>query len=142
MRQVAVRASPFASEVGTVCVMWPPELCGVQPAMQSIFGPASRRNLEDALARHPKLRIYLMHAGWPFLADTKAILQLYPQVYVDLASFAFNPGIPRAEFYGYLQELLRARDVVTSKARMRDAPFSYKVHFRCKVLDTLEGSAL
>jgi predicted TIM-barrel fold metal-dependent hydrolase len=64
--------------------------------------------LEDALVRHPKLRVYLMHAGWPFLAETKAILQLYPQVYVDLASFAFNPGIPRAEFYGYLQELLRA----------------------------------
>ena len=64
--------------------------------------------LEEALVRHPKLRVYLMHAGWPFLAETKAILQLYPQVYVDLASFAFNPGIPRAEFYGYLQELLRA----------------------------------
>jgi len=64
--------------------------------------------LEEALVRHPKLRVYLMHAGWPFLAETKAMLQLYPQVYVDLASFAFNPGIPRAEFYGYLQELLRA----------------------------------
>ena len=65
-------------------------------------------DFEPALARHAKLRAYLMHAGWPFLAETKAILQLYPQVYVDLAAFAFNPGIPRAEFYGYLQELLRA----------------------------------
>jgi hypothetical protein len=63
---------------------------------------------EEALARHPKLRVYLMHAGWPFLAETKAIMQLYPQVYVDLASFAFNPGIPREEFYDYLQALLRA----------------------------------
>ena len=64
--------------------------------------------LEDALVRHPKLRAYLMHAGWPFLAETKAIMQLYPDVYADLASFAVNPGIPREEFYGYLQDLLRA----------------------------------
>jgi uncharacterized protein len=64
--------------------------------------------IEPALARHAKLRVYLMHAGWPFLAETKAILQLYPQVYVDLGSFAFNPGIPRAEFYDYLEQLLRA----------------------------------
>jgi uncharacterized protein len=35
-------------------------------------------------------------------------MQLYPQVYADLSGFAFNPGIPRAEFYGYLEALLRA----------------------------------
>lgn len=64
--------------------------------------------IEEALARHPKLRIYLMHAGWPYLAETKAIMQLYPRVYADLAAFAFNPGIPRAEFYHYLEELIRA----------------------------------
>jgi len=66
------------------------------------------QDLEEALVRHPKLRVYLMHAGWPYLAETKAIMHMYPQVYADLASFAFNPGIPRAEFYDYLQSLLRA----------------------------------
>lgn len=65
-------------------------------------------DLEEALARHPKLRVYLMHAGWPYLAETKAIMHMYPQVYADLASFAFNPGIPREEFYDYLRALLRA----------------------------------
>ena len=64
--------------------------------------------LEPVLARHPKLRVYLMHAGWPYLQETKAIMQMYPQVYADLAAFAFNPGIPREEFYDYLQALLRA----------------------------------
>jgi len=49
-----------------------------------------------------------MHAGWPYLQETKAIMHMYPQVYADLAAFAFNPGIPREEFYDYLQALLRA----------------------------------
>jgi predicted TIM-barrel fold metal-dependent hydrolase len=65
-------------------------------------------HIEEALARHPKLRVYLMHAGWPYLAETKAIMQLYPRVYADLAAFAFNPGIPRPEFYHYLEDLVRA----------------------------------
>ena len=64
--------------------------------------------MEPVLARHRKLRVDLMHAGWPYLQETKAIMQMYPQVYADLAAFAFNPGIPREEFYDYLQALLRA----------------------------------
>ena len=64
--------------------------------------------LEPVLARHPRLRIFMAHAGWPYLQETKAIMQAYPQVYVDLAGFAFNPGIPRAEFYDYLDALVRA----------------------------------
>lgn len=65
------------------------------------------QDLEDALVRHQGLRIYLMHAGWPYLAETKAIMHMYPDVYADLAGFAFNPGIPREEFYDYLRALLR-----------------------------------
>ena len=66
------------------------------------------QHLEEVLARHPRLRVYLMHAGWPYLEETKAIMHMYPQVYADLAGFAFNPGIPREEFYEYLQALIRA----------------------------------
>src|SRR6266545_1207467 len=29
--------------------------------------------LEEVLIRHPKLRVYLMHAGFPYLQETKAI---------------------------------------------------------------------
>lgn len=76
------------------------------PAFRAALG--NPLHLEETLTKHPRLRVYLMHAGWPFLAETKAIMQLYPHVYADLASFAFNPGIPRAEFYDYLQALLRA----------------------------------
>ena len=62
--------------------------------------------VEDVVIRHPRLRIYLMHGGWPYLQETKAILSVYPQVYVDLA--VINWIIPREDFQGYLRELIRA----------------------------------
>jgi len=62
--------------------------------------------LEPMLVRHPKLRLYVMHAGWPFLDEMKAILWSYPEVYVDIA--VMNWFIPRAEFHRYLRELVDA----------------------------------
>jgi len=62
--------------------------------------------LEDALARHPKLRLYIMHGGWPYLEETKAIMAVYPQVYADLA--VINWIIPREEFHEYLRGMIRA----------------------------------
>jgi predicted TIM-barrel fold metal-dependent hydrolase len=62
--------------------------------------------IEEVLIRHPRLRIYLMHGGAPYLQETKAILSVYPQVYVDLATI--NWILPREEFHGYLRELIRA----------------------------------
>jgi len=62
--------------------------------------------VEEVLIRHPRLRIYLMHGGWPYLQETKAILSVYPQVYVDLATIDWI--IPREEFHSYLRELIQA----------------------------------
>jgi predicted TIM-barrel fold metal-dependent hydrolase len=62
--------------------------------------------VEEVLIRHPRLRIYLMHGGWPYLQETKAILSVYPQVYADLATI--NWIIPREEFHSYLRELVHA----------------------------------
>jgi len=62
--------------------------------------------LEPMLKRHPKLRVWLMHAGWPYLQETKAILYLYPQVYADVAVIDWI--IPRAEFHDYLKALMTA----------------------------------
>jgi hypothetical protein len=63
-------------------------------------------HLEELLNRHPNLRVYIMHAGWPFLAETIGILSVYPQVYVDIAGV--NWILPREEFYDYLRELIQA----------------------------------
>jgi predicted TIM-barrel fold metal-dependent hydrolase len=62
--------------------------------------------LEEVLIRHPKLRLYIMHGGWPYLEGTKAIMAVYPQVYADLA--VINWIIPREEFHEYLRSLIRA----------------------------------
>ena len=36
--------------------------------------------IEEALMKHPKLRVSLMHAGWPMLDDLLAVLWTHPQV--------------------------------------------------------------
>ena len=62
--------------------------------------------LEEALNRHPKLRVNVMHGGWPYLQETIALLFVYPQVNVDLG--AIDWALPRAEFHAYLGALMRA----------------------------------
>lgn len=63
-------------------------------------------HLEELLNRHPRVPVYIMHAGWPFLAETIGILNVYPQVYLDIA--VVNWIRPREEFYAYLRELIKA----------------------------------
>lgn len=62
--------------------------------------------LEDVLVRHPDVKIYVMHAGWPYLEDMKALMYAHPQVYVDIA--VINWILPEAEFHAYLEELVQA----------------------------------
>lgn len=60
--------------------------------------------LEDVLIRHPKLRLYVMHAGWPMMDQMVALLWAHPQVYVDVA--VINWAVPRPEFHSYLRRLV------------------------------------
>jgi predicted TIM-barrel fold metal-dependent hydrolase len=62
--------------------------------------------LEDAIVRHPRLRIYLMHAGGPFLQEAVALMRVYPQVYADIS--AMDWIWPRDRFYEHLKTLMRA----------------------------------
>ena len=62
--------------------------------------------LEEVLIRHPKLRLYVMHAGWPMLDQMVALMWAHPQVYVDIA--VINWALPRAEFHSYLRRLVEA----------------------------------
>jgi hypothetical protein len=70
--------------------------------------------LEDVLVRHPKLRVYIMHAGWPFLNELIGLLYAHPQTYIDIA--VINWVLPQAEFHSYLRRLV-------------DAGFSQRVMF-------------
>jgi len=62
--------------------------------------------LEEVLLRHPDLRLYVMHAGWPMLDDTLALLWTHPQVHLGVG--VINWGLPRPEFHRYLQRLVEA----------------------------------
>jgi predicted TIM-barrel fold metal-dependent hydrolase len=62
--------------------------------------------LEEVLIRHPKLRIYVMHAGWPMLDQMVALMWAHPQVYVDTG--VIDWAVPRQEFHSYLHRLIDA----------------------------------
>src|SRR5262245_16698325 len=62
--------------------------------------------LEEVLVRHPKLRLYVMHAGWPMSDQMVALLWAHPQVYVDVA--VIDWALPRPEFHSYLRRLVEA----------------------------------
>lgn len=62
--------------------------------------------LEDLLVRHPKLRVYVMHAGMPLTDEMISVLYSHPQVYVDIS--ADNVGVNRAEFWVHLRRLVEA----------------------------------
>ncbi len=62
--------------------------------------------IEEALVRHPRLRVSLMHAGWPMLDDLLATMWSHPQLYVDLGAIGF--ALPTAGFHSYLQRIVEA----------------------------------
>jgi uncharacterized protein len=63
-------------------------------------------SLEAPLMRHPRLRVYVMHAGWPMLDDTLSLLYAHPRVCVDVGIIDY--ALPRAEFHRYLGVLVGA----------------------------------
>ena len=62
--------------------------------------------LEEVLIRHPKLRVYVMHAGWPFVNEMIGLLYAHPQVYVDVGIIDW--GRPEPDFHEYLRRLVEA----------------------------------
>ena len=62
--------------------------------------------LEDVLLRHRKMRLYVMHAGWPMADEMIALMYAHPHVYVDTGVIGFTQ--PRAEFHAYLKRLVDA----------------------------------
>lgn len=63
-------------------------------------------NLENVLVKHSKLRVYVMHAGWPWIDNMLNLLYLHPQVYVDISYI--NYMLPKEEFDFYLKRLVGA----------------------------------
>lgn len=64
------------------------------------------RLLEPVLVRHPELRLYVMHAAWPYLDAMTYMLYMHPRLYVDISVLQY--AVPRAAYYRYLHALVDA----------------------------------
>jgi predicted TIM-barrel fold metal-dependent hydrolase len=62
--------------------------------------------LEDLLARHPKLRVQVMHAGYPMIEEMLTLLQANSHVYVDVAGLIWS--YPIKEVNRYIERLVEA----------------------------------
>lgn len=62
--------------------------------------------LEDLLARHPKLKIWVMHAGYPMADEMIALMGANAYVYIDLAGFIWS--YPLEEINDYIRRLVQA----------------------------------
>lgn len=62
--------------------------------------------LEDVLIKYPKLKIYAMHAAYPFRDEMIYMLYMHPQLFVDISVLQW--AIPRAAYYSYLRSLVEA----------------------------------
>lgn len=66
----------------------------------------SALTIEEVLVEYPRLRVYLMHAGYPLLDDLLTLLYAHPQVYVDVGVIVYTQ--PRAAFYRYVRGIVEA----------------------------------
>lgn len=62
--------------------------------------------IEEVLVKHPALRVYLMHAGWPMVDELLAMFYAHPQLHVDVGVIAMV--LPREEFHAWLGRIVRA----------------------------------
>ena len=80
---------------------------GIGPYMPTFRSTAgSPLLLEDVLIRHPRLRLYVENAGYPFRDEMIAMMTQYPQLYADVSTITWV--IPRSAFYDHLEGLVRA----------------------------------
>jgi predicted TIM-barrel fold metal-dependent hydrolase len=64
--------------------------------------------MENILIKYPGLRVWIMHAGAPYLTGTLAIMAKYPNVYLDI-SVIDNPDIvSKKDFHTVIKLLIDA----------------------------------
>ena len=62
--------------------------------------------LEEVLIKHPRLRIWVMHAASPLTDEMLAMLYEYPGLHIDLSANIWN--MPRAQIYDQLRRFVDA----------------------------------
>ena len=61
--------------------------------------------LEEVLLKHPKLRVVVMHSGWPYSNDMVNMLYHHHNLYVDTAALQL---LARKEYYRHLKQIVDA----------------------------------
>lgn len=80
---------------------------GIGPYLPSFRSAAGNPQLlEEVLVRHPKLRIFIENAGFPYRGEMMAMMYQYPQLYADVSTISWV--IPRTAFYDHLEAFIRA----------------------------------
>lgn len=62
--------------------------------------------IEDVLIKHPKLRVYIVHAGYPMIDDLIAAMYVHPQLHIDIGVITYI--LPKEEFRRYLHRIIQA----------------------------------
>lgn len=74
------------------------------------FAPDFRTTLgkpslfEPVLVKYPKMKAWLMHAGWPYIEETIALMYVYPELYVDIGVLTW--ALPEAALEDTLKKLI------------------------------------
>ena len=66
------------------------------------------RLLEDALKKFPKLKVWLMHGGAPFVKECIEMMKTYPGLYADISVLNNPIIIPAKEFAGIMKAYIDA----------------------------------
>lgn len=62
--------------------------------------------LEDLLHRHPKLRVWVQHAGYPMIDELIALLGCNAYIFIDISGFIWS--YPLEEIHAYIKRLEQA----------------------------------
>lgn len=99
---------------------------------EDLGNPALMREL---LARHPGLRLWIMHAGAPFFDETVALMREYPDVHADISVINNPRFVPPEVFATMMRALMDAglgdrimfgsdnADITTTRASLDVLPF-------------------
>lgn len=104
-------AEEFDLPVGIHMSSGPPEIA-FEAKITAMTAPRYQMSLgdplllEEVLLRHRRLRLYVMHAGWPRYESTAALLAMYPNVYVDVAALSAPFVVGREGYLRYLRQLV------------------------------------
>ncbi len=72
------------------------------------MAPGNPLLLEPVLLRHPRLRVFVMHAGWPHLESIIALMYSHPNVSVDVAALQIEFAVPHVAYMRHLRGLVEA----------------------------------